>query len=594
MVNRRPLKPAFLLRLLRSVTHGLAQARDTEKVLWIIAETSMTILGYEDCVIYILDRNRNLLVQRAAFGPKNAGDGQINAPIEIPVGQGIVGAVAESGQPIRVDDTLQDDRYIVDDDQRRSELAVPIIDDGEVIGVIDSEHSTPGFYTDHDQEALVDLAGLAAAQVRTALTIEQLRRAQHNLDVLASTDHLTGLPNRRAFEEHLHAARVDGVHPTIGMLDIDSFKTINDEHGHAAGDEVLRQVSQVLRRVTIGADLVARLGGDEFAVVVDDGSLDQVAAILRTVGEALSELRWDWNYVHLRVSTSGGVASANPELDWADADAALYLAKSQGKGHVVTFDPADPRLTARAADRSWAIRVREALADSRFLLYGQPIVSTDDPSDTAVLREALLRYIDDDGQHVSPGTFLGAAARFGLTFEIDHWALRSAAEWLAANPEAPPLSVNVHPRTVVSGLIVPELGDALDTAGVDADRIVIEITETAAIEDEAACREAISTIRGWGARIAIDDFGSGWTSLAVARSVPVDFLKIDGTWVRDSVTDQLSRQVVHGTVAAARTLGSLTVAEWVEDASTREFLADLGVDYVQGYLTGRPEPLTPV
>jgi len=145
---------------------------------------------------------------------------------------------------------------------------------------------------------------------------------------------------------------------------------------------------------------------------------------------------------------------------------------------------------------------------------------------------------------------------------------------------------------VVTGLVVPQLRDALDATGVDAGRLVIEITETTAIEDEAACRHAIAALRSWGARVAIDDFGSGWTSLALARTVPVDFLKIDGTWVRDAVSDQLSRQVVQGVVAAARTLGSLTVAEWVEDEPTRAFLSDLGVDYIQGYLTGLPEPLT--
>ena len=570
----------------------LARARDTEKVLWIIAETSMTILDYEDCVIYLLDRDRDVLVQRAAYGPKDAGGGQIKAPIEIPVGQGIVGAVAERGEPIRVDDTLRDNRYIVDDDHRRSELAVPIIDDGEVIGVIDSEHTNAGFYTDEDQEALADLAGLAASQVRNTLTIEELRRAHHELDVLASTDHLTGLANRRALEEHLRTTRAAGGHPTIGMIDIDDFKTINDEHGHAAGDEVLRKMAQVLRRTADGADLIARLGGDEFAVAVDDGSPEHVAAILRSVSEVLAGLRWEWNHVHLRVSASGGVAPATAEHDWSDADAALYLAKSQGHGHVVVFDPTDPRLTTRVDDRAWAMRIHEGLARSRFMLYGQPIVATDDPSDAVVLNEALLRYIDDDDNHISPVAFLGAATRFGLSCELDDWVLRSATTWLAANPDAPQLSINVHPETVVTGLVVPQLRDALDATGVDAGRLVIEITETTAIEDEAACRHAIAALRSWGARVAIDDFGSGWTSLALARTVPVDFLKIDGTWVRDAVSDQLSRQVVQGVVAAARTLGSLTVAEWVEDEPTRAFLSDLGVDYIQGYLTGLPEPLT--
>lgn len=581
-------QPEILLELLRATSHELSQARGTNQVLWTIAETSIAILGYEDCVIYLVDKERDVLVQRAAFGPKCAGRAEILNPIEIPIGDGIVGAVAASGRRIRVDDTRDDPRYIVDDAERRSELAVPILDDGEVIGVIDSEHSEPSFYTEHDEQALVDLAALAAARVRASITIEELERARAALDELASTDPLTGLPNRRAFEDHL--AIMGRQRPAIGLIDLDGFKRINDEYGHGAGDDLLRHVASVLQDATRQTDLVARLGGDEFAVVLDSGDVLGLEEIMDRLVSRIGRSPWGWGGGTIQITASGGVARGG-DHNWADADAALYLAKQDGKNQVVAYDAADPRLGARAEAQLLAILTRDGLADGRFTLFGQPIVETTDVSDTPTYVEALLRYVDDDGSFRAPVPFLEAAEQYGLTERIDRWVIDHVVEWLATHEDAPPMSLNVHPQTIVSGEIVPHLGRAMDRWGLGRNRLLIEITEAAAIGDEARYRDVVETFRGWGVRVALDDFGSGWTSLAVARTTPVDVLKIDGAWVREATTDPLCRQVVEAIAGAAKTLGALTVAEWVEDDETRRFLEDLGVDYVQGWLTGRPQPL---
>ena len=588
----RPRDPEVLLELLRATSLELAQARDTNAVLWTVAETSMEILGYEDCVIYLVDRERDVLVQRAAFGPKAVGRGEIVNPIEIKIGAGIVGSVAETGQLERVDDTLDDPRYIVDDEMRRSELAVPIIDAGEVIGVIDSEHSEPGFYTEADERALVDLAAIASAQVRTAVTIEQLERARAALDELASTDPLTELPNRRAYEDHLRRLGPDA-HPAIGLIDLDGFKRINDELGHAAGDDLLRHVATVMQESADRTDLIARLGGDEFALVLDSGDVEQLSDTMHRLIERIALVGWDWRGGALHVTASAGIARSSSDESWSDADAALYLAKAEGKNRVIIHDPEDARLVAREADQRLARETRDGLAQGRFILYGQPIVRTDDPDDNPMLVESLLRYIGDDGRHHTPAPFIAAASQYGLTERLDRWVIETAVGWLARNPQAPPMSINVHPNTIVFGDIVRHLGSELGRKGVEPDRVIIEITEDAAIRDEGRCRDVVKSLRQWGTRVAFDDFGSGWTSLSVARDVEVDFLKIDGAWVRDATIDELSRQVVEAIASTAHTLGARTIAEWVENESTRDFLNSLGIDFVQGFHTGRPAPLDP-
>ena len=587
--GRQPLAPETFLALLRSTSAELAQARDTISVLWTIAETSMAILGYEDCVIYLVDQSRGVLVQRAAFGPKNAGF-EVADPIEIAIGAGIVGSVAASGRLIRVDDTRLDPRYIVDDAHRRSELAVPIIDQGEVIGVIDSEHSDVGFYNAADEGALTDLAALVASRVRTAITIEQLEQARADLAGLAATDELTGLPNRRAYEAHLEVVD-DSLRPAVALIDLDGFKRINDEHGHAAGDDLLRHIAAAFVDATRATDQVARLGGDEFAVVLDSGDVETLRRVVGRLLDRIAELEWTWDGVRQSVTASAGIARSSGGTTWADADAALYLAKEQGKSRVVVHDPDDPRLAARDEAHRLALTARDSLLNDRFLLYGQPIVATDDPTNKPVMMEALLRHHAGTGPTVAPGAFLRAADQYGLIGQIDRWVVERVVECLSLHDDAPPVAVNVHPRTVVAGDLLSMVRSAVDRHGVDPQRLVIEITEAAAIEDELSYREVVSALRSFGVRVALDDFGGGWTSLAVARAVEVDIVKIDGGWVRDATTDALSRQVVESIATAARILEAITIAEWVEDDATRSFLSDLGVDLVQGYLTGRPQPL---
>ncbi len=478
------------LDVLRQLSLELAQADDTQSVLWIIARSTMTMLGYEDCVIYLVEERTTgpVLVQRAAHGPKSPDGAEVVDPIELELGAGIVGHCAETATPVLVADTSRDARYVVDDVSRGSELAVPILDDGEVIGVIDSEHSRPGFYTSTDQQAVVDIAALASARLRTALTIEQLERnvdalerTRAELDRLARTDGLTGLLNRRGLEEVLN--EFDGVQPmAAAVLDIDQFKMLNDTHGHNCGDNVLIKVANTIRNSTVATRLTAsRLGGDEF-IVVGDG-LDDLERVMLTILHTVRTTALRHNDVELSVTVSIGIARGQRDDVWGLADEALYLAKSGGRDQLVMYDERDPQLQARRVDMQWADEVRQAIASDSLLLYGQPIIDVSLPDEPVAYHEVLLRRPTPDGGVAAPGPILSAAERFGLIERLDFWVLSTSLDWLSGQPKSTRLSINLSTDFTCSPHAIPNLNRVLEQSGVDPRQLCLEITETTAIRD---------------------------------------------------------------------------------------------------------------
>ncbi len=590
------------LGLLRQLSGELAQSGNLQSVLRTIARSTMAALGYEDCVIYLVDQRigdaGEVLVQRAAHGPKSPDGQNILNPITLDFGQGIVGACAASGLTVRVDDTSLDSRYIVDDSARGSELAVPIIDDGRVIGIIDSEHSEIDFYTRDDEQAVEDIAALAAARLRTAMTVEelernveQLQRARHELDVASRTDALTGLQNRRGFEESLKTFDLEP--PAIAvaaLVDVDRFKVVNDSHGHHCGDFVLRKLGRLFATFSEAQEVVAaRLGGDEFVL------LGRRPAQLQTAMEEFVELvrsqEWIFNGAVLDITISAGVATADIKQVWALADEALYLAKSGGRDQVVLHDSHDPRVERLEADKRWADEVHRGMTDDSLLLFAQPITRTTDPFGAPAYYEVLLRRRASDGTPTSPARMLAAAERFGLSERLDTWVLTTALQWLGSEEPRISLAINLGAPFVGSERAVLHLEQLMTRTGVTPEQLCLEITETMAIEDLERTKAFVQTVRQWGSKVAIDDFGSGWTTLPMVQELDVDVLKIDGSWISKSTTDELAMSVVSSTVEAAQIIGVDVVAEWVEDQTTLDFLTDLGVDLLQGYLTGRPRPL---
>ncbi len=587
------------LDVLRQLSQELAQADDTRSVLWIIARSTMTMLGYEDCVIYLVEHRPTgpVLVQRAAHGPKSPDGAEIVDPIELGLGVGIVGHCAVAAEPVLVADTSQDARYVIDDATRGSELAVPILDDGEVIGVIDSEHSQPGFYTHADQQAVVDIAAMASARLRTALTIEQLERnvdalekTRAELDRLARTDGLTGLLNRRGLEEVLND--FDGLEPmAAAVLDIDQFKVLNDTHGHQCGDAVLVKMAEIILNSTETTRLRAsRLGGDEF-IVVGDG-LHDLERVMLTILHTVRTTAFRHDAAEVAVTVSIGIARGQRDDVWGLADEALYLAKSGGRDQMVMYDENDPQLQARRSDMQRVEEVRQAIASDSLLLYSQPIIDVSLPGEPAAYHEVLLRRPTPDGGVASPGPLLNAAERFGLIERLDFWVLSRSLGWLSKQPRSTKLSINLSTDFTCSLHAIPNLNRLLEQSGVAPRQVCLEITETTAIRDLQRAAIFVSTVRRWGCEVAIDDFGSGWSSLPLIQDLNVDIVKIDGSWIQKATKDPLACSVVTSAVEMANIIGVQLVAEWVADLETLAFVKDLGIRYVQGYLYGVPVPLT--
>ena len=452
--------------------------------------------------------------------------------------------------------------------------------------------------------AVTDDEGRPAYGIAQILDITERKRFEGQLRYLADHDALTGLFNRRRFEEELDRALASaeryGRRGAVLVLDLDGFKHVNDTLGHPVGDELIARLAGTLRAELRESDVIARLGGDEFGVILPEASDDEAGAVaaklLRAVqrdGIVADSTR------HARVTASVGLApfdgadGLSPEELLVEADIAMYDAKEAGRNRSARAEreQAGP---GRAVSRlSWLERIRTALAEDRFVLHAQPIVAIGDADEPPAF-ELLLRMRSDSDELIPPATFLPIAERFDLIGAIDRWVVGRAVALLRREHEAGrpvTLSVNLSGRTMGDADFAGWLEELLTTTPVPPRRLVVEITETAAIVNLERARELAVTLRRLGCLLALDDFGAGFASFAYLKHLRFDMLKIDGEFVRglrDNLTDRL---VVEAVVAIARGLGTPSLAEFVTDADTLDAVRALGVDYAQGFHLGRPVPV---
>ncbi|MFL5866467.1 MAG: putative bifunctional diguanylate cyclase/phosphodiesterase [Thermoleophilaceae bacterium] len=431
------------------------------------------------------------------------------------------------------------------------------------------------------------------------------RGSEERLQHMADHDPLTGLLNRRRLEEELerHASQVRryGREGALLVLDIDHFKHVNDALGHRAGDELISSVATVLRERLRASDILARLGGDEFALLLPKAGAREAQKVAE---DLLAAVRKHSVLVdggdRRTVTASVGVALFEDEGGAAGddvlvrADLAMYDAKEAGRdGLAFAADGVDARGPRRRL--TWGKRIRGALSDDRFVLYAQPIMGVDNGDTTRY--ELLLRLDDQPDEVVLPGQFLHIAERLDLIQEIDRWVVTKALQTLAEQPAGAPrvtLEVNLSGRSVGDPVLMELIERGVEEHGVDPSRLVLEVTETAAVANFHRARTFANRLADLGCHFALDDFGAGFGSFYYLKHLPFDFLKIDGEFVRgclDSRTDQL---VIEAVVGIARGLGKETIAEFVEEPRTAAFLESQGVDYLQGYWIGRPEPATEV
>jgi len=436
-----------------------------------------------------------------------------------------------------------------------------------------------------------------------AMDIGERKRFEGQLQHLADHDALTGLFNRRRFEQELDRAvglaRRSGGPGAVLMIDLDGFKHVNDTRGHSYGDRLITQVGSLLRDALRDTDVIARLGGDEFAVILAGADEQAAIAVAEKLNHALERAAIAFGDGHrLRITASIGVTTFDAATQLSgeelivETDVAMYEAKDGGRNRARVFDRAAGHRNEVFGGRSWLERLTTALHDERFELLAQPIRGIRAPGVERF--ELLLRLRGDDGELIAPGTFLYVAERFDLVQQIDRWVFAQAVGLLRSHHEAGhdiSLSVNMSAKTLCDPRILDDISELLARSPVPEDRLIVEVTETAAIVNIQRASEVADVLRRLGCRFALDDFGSGFASFYYLKHVGFDYLKIDGEFVKTLCVDATDQLVVKSVVEIARGLGAKTIAEFVGDEPSLLRLHELGVDYGQGYHLGRPAPV---
>lgn len=435
--------------------------------------------------------------------------------------------------------------------------------------------------------------------------VSHTRRLTRQLSYQASHDLLTGLYNRRKFEENLEEilinVREEEKQHALFYLDLDNFKIINDTCGHVAGDEMLKQLPALFNEVLRSGDIIARLGGDEFGIILPNCGLQQAATIADKIRQKIKDYRFIWDEKTFEIGVSIGVIGINADNAemsqvLSSADVACYAAKDAGRNRVHIYEPSDEAVSERYGQMQWTARITKALEEERFQLYQQPIVSVSDNKRNHL--EVLLRMIDENGKVVLPGAFLSAAERYGLMREIDRWVISNVFKFMGKNNPADPVkgtdrvfAVNLSGDSVNDISLLDFILREKTKYNISLNNVCFEVTETVAISNLSKATVFINELKSHGCQFALDDFGKGLSSFAYLKNLPVDYLKIDGGFVKDISRDEIDRAMVESIQQIGEVMKLRTIAEHVEDKETLLVLQEIGVDYVQGYYLGRPEAI---
>jgi diguanylate cyclase (GGDEF)-like protein len=429
------------------------------------------------------------------------------------------------------------------------------------------------------------------------------RRAQDVIRHLAYHDPLTGLANRHEFESRLQLAlsSVDShTHHALLYMDLDQFKIVNDTCGHEAGDELLRQLSQVLRAPIRDADTLARLGGDEFGILLLQCPVEHALQVAERMLLLTRNFRYAWKDKSFSVGASIGLVMLEDQNQTLSdalriADMACYAAKEKGRDRMHIYRADDAELLQRHGEMQWVERINSALAENRFELFHQLIVPLG--TNNATHCEFLLRMLDDKGKHIMPGTFIPAAERYNLMPSLDRWVVHNAFAFLSqasnqqGNPIADMFFINLSGASVGDDKFTAYVTEQLLLHNLQPSMIGFEITETAVIANLHSAVSFIKQVRQLGAHVALDDFGAGLSTFSYLKQIPADYLKIDGSFVRNMLDDPMDHAIVDAINRVGHVAGLKTIAEFVESDAIRQRLAEIGVDYAQGYAIGRPAPL---
>ncbi len=459
------------------------------------------------------------------------------------------------------------------------------------------------FASEYSSYPIIERGSIAGAVV-VFRDVTEARSMAMQLEYQAAHDALTGLANRREFQARLEQAlqkaqHEDSVHVLL-FLDLDQFKVVNDTSGHAAGDELLRSLADEFKSLIRKGDTLARLGGDEFGVLLENCELDYGLKLAEKFRQQVQDFCFEWEDNEFTVGVSIGVTpvtsgSLNVAALMSAVDSACYSAKDSGRNRVHLFRPDDTGLMRRSSDMRWIGQIHQALKDNRLLMFYQEVMPLSATAERGLHIELLLKMKDLSGKVIAPGVFLPAAERAGLTTDIDRWVVRTSFEWMAGLGDrlqhVSLCSINLSGHSLSDKQFCDFVMNQFERTDIPAQKVCFEVTETAAIANLSNARHLFTILSRKGCQFALDDFGSGMSSYGYLKTLPVDYLKIDGGFVKDMITDSIDYAMVKSINDIGHVLNKKTIAEFVENEEILNALRELGVDYAQGHHINEAQPL---
>lgn len=428
--------------------------------------------------------------------------------------------------------------------------------------------------------------------------ITERREAQEKLQYLATHDSLTGLYNRHFFELSLEQFSADAIRNNrqhgLVCMDLDHFKVVNDTFGHQKGDEVLREMSQLLSKKIRKPDILCRLGGDEFAILLHDTTSEKAYEFSLDVQRIMTEFSFQSQEQRVNLGCSMGLTlidgiTRKAEEHLMRADIALYVAKGRGRNLIHQYDPSDNESEELRRCIDVSQKVRKAITENRMILYFQPIF--DVKKSEISYYEALVRLKDVNGDVIGPGDFIPALEASGEMHLLDRWIIKLATKTLKENPELKHIAINLSAQAFKDENLVPSILESLKDTGVDPKRITFELTESASLFNLQITQRVISELHKLGCSFSVDDFGSGFSSFAYLRDLPADYIKLDGSFIKNLHKDAVDQALVKSIIQVIQALGKKAVAEYVENEEILNILKQMGIDFVQGYHIGHPMPV---
>ncbi len=449
----------------------------------------------------------------------------------------------------------------------------------------------------------IKLSRSSGSQDESRLTVcmdnvTERRATQEQLQFLAMHDSLTGLYNRHYFESSLEQLSADAQRNhrqhALVYIDLDHFKVINDTFGHQKGDEALREMAQLLGSRIRKPDILCRLGGDEFAVLLHDVDSCQAYNFARDIQIIIGDFSFHTNGQRINLGSSIGLSlidadTSNAQEHLMRADIALYVAKGRGRNLIHIFSPEDSESDELRRRLSISQKVRKAIAENRMQLYFQPIV--DARSDQVSYYEALVRMQDSDGKIIGPGEFIPALETSGEMYLLDRWIIKLATRNLRLHPELRHIAINLSAQAFKDESLVPTIVECIQENAINPQQITFELTESASLFNLHITQRVIAELHHLGCSFSVDDFGSGFSSFAYLKELPADYIKLDGSFIQNLHRDPVDQTLVKSIIQVVQALGKKAVAEYVENAEILAILKSMGIDLVQGYHLGHPQPV---